>query len=75
MLKRKHMPLTEQLRQAIDQSGYTRYRIAQETGVSESTLSLFANGNRGLSMEAMDAVGQFLELEIVSRRKPTKKGK
>jgi transcriptional regulator with XRE-family HTH domain len=66
--------LTEQLRLAIAQSGYTRYRIAQETGISESTLSLFVNGNRGLSMEALDAIGLFLDLEIVSRRRTNKKG-
>lgn len=66
--------LTDQLRQAIDASGLTRYRIAQETGVSESALSQFYNGHRGLSMEALNALGECLNLTIIMRRKPSLKG-
>lgn len=66
--------LTDQLRQAIDDSGLTRYRIAQETGVSETTLAQFYNGHRGLSMEAMNAIGECLQLTIKLGRKPAKKG-
>jgi len=64
--------LTDQLRQAIDDSGMTRYRIAQETGISEATLSKFYLGQRGLSMEALNALGEFLGLRIVADRE--KKG-
>ena len=67
--------LTDQLRQAIDDSGLTRYRIAKETGISEPTLSKFYLGQRGLSMNAMNALGQFLQLTIKMGRKPEKKGK
>ena len=70
MPKKRTKLLTDQLRQAIDDSGLTRYRIAKETGVSESALAQFYNGHRGLSMEAMNALGKYLELEIVMRRKP-----
>lgn len=66
--------LTDQLRQAIDDSGLTRYRIAKETGVSESALAQFYNGHRGLSMEALNALGEFLQLTIHLGRKPDKKG-
>ena len=66
-------PLTDQLRQAIDDSGLTRYRIAQETGISESTLGQFYNGHRGLSMEALNALGEFLQLTIHMGRKPQQK--
>ncbi len=67
--------LTDQLRQAIDDCGLTRYRISQETGISESTLSQFYNGHRGLSMEALNALGTFLQLTITLGRQPQKKGK
>ena len=67
--------VSDQLRQAIDDSGLTRYRIAQETGISETALSLFYNGHRGLSMEALNALGEFLQLTITLGRKPEKKGK
>jgi transcriptional regulator with XRE-family HTH domain len=71
MAKKHTKTLTDQLRQAIDDSGLTRYRIAKETGISEATLSKFHLGQRGLSMEALNALGDYLELTIVMRRKPS----
>jgi transcriptional regulator with XRE-family HTH domain len=67
--------VSDQVRQVIDDSGLTRYRIAQETGISETALSLFYNGHRGLSMKALNALGEFLQLTITLGRKPEKKGK
>ncbi|MBX3435416.1 MAG: helix-turn-helix transcriptional regulator [Pirellulales bacterium] len=75
MAKKRTKQLTDQLRQAIDDSGLTRYRIAKETGISESALAQFYNGHRGLSMEALNALGEFLQLTITTGRKPDKKGK
>jgi len=75
MANKQTKPLTDQIRQAIDDSGLTRYRIAQETGVSESALSQFYNGHRGLSIEALNALGEYLQLKITLGRKPSKKGK
>jgi cyanate lyase len=74
MAKHQYKTLTDQLRQAIDDSGLTRYRIAKETGLSEATLSKFYLGQRGLSMEAMNALGERLQLTIQLGRKPDKKG-
>ena len=66
--------LTYQLRDAIDASGYTRYLIAKATGIDESALAKFYNGKRGLSMQALNALGQFLRLKIVrDRRRPTER--
>ena len=62
--------MTDQIRQAIDDSGLTRYRIAAETGIDESALAKFYNGHRGLSMDALNRLGKFLELRIVMDRKP-----
>lgn len=45
-------------------------RIAKETGISESALAQFYNGHRGLSMEALNALGEFLQLTIILGRKP-----
>lgn len=60
--------VTDQLRQAIDDSGMSRYRISQETGISESTLSKFYLGQRGLSMNALNALGECLQLTIRQER-------
>jgi DNA transposition AAA+ family ATPase len=75
MTKQANKQLTDQLRQAIDDSGLTRYEIAKRTGIDESALAKFYNGHRGLSMTALNALGECLELSIISRRKPSKKGK
>jgi hypothetical protein len=67
--------VSDQLRQVIDDSGLTRYRISKETGISETALALFYNGHRGLSMKALNALGEFLQLRITLGRKPEKKEK
>lgn len=74
MAKKHGSTLTDQIRNAIDQSGLTRYRISQETGISEATLSKFYLGQRGLSMEALNALGECLQLTINLGRKPDSKG-
>lgn len=66
--------LTDQLRQAIDDSGLTRYRIAKETGIDESALAKFYNGHQGLSTNALNALGECLQLRITLGRKPGRKG-
>lgn len=72
----KRIPLSEQIRRAIDDSGVSRYEIAKQTGIDESALAKFYNGHRGLSMRALDALGEFLRLKITMGRKPPKqKGK
>ena len=75
MAKRRPKKMTDQVRQAIDDSGLTRYRIAQDTGIDESTLAKFYHGTRGLSLDNLDLLCEYLGLRIVMDRKPTKKGK
>jgi len=65
--------LSDQLRQSIQQCTLSRYRIAKETGVSQSVLSLFCSGKRGLSLKAVDALVRLLDLELKPRKQPTKK--
>ena len=74
MGKKRTALLTDQLRTAIDDSGLTRYQIAKATGIDESALAKFYNGHRGLSMNALNALGEFLQLTITLGRKPGKKG-
>jgi transcriptional regulator with XRE-family HTH domain len=66
--RRKRTRLSDQLRRIVEESDVTRYRLSKETGITQSTLSRFVSGERGLSIEAMDALGEFFQLEFVSRR-------
>jgi transcriptional regulator with XRE-family HTH domain len=75
MAKKRTNLLTDQLRQAIDDCGLTRYEIAKQTGIDESAFAKFYNGHRGLSMEALNALAEFLQLTITLGRKPETKGK
>jgi transcriptional regulator with XRE-family HTH domain len=72
MAKRRINKMSDQLRQIIDKSGLTRYQIAKATAIDESTLAKFYNGRAGLSSKALDRLGEYLELTITMRRKPSK---
>lgn len=76
MAKESAQPkFSDQIREAIDSSGMSRYRICKETGIDPPTLSRFMSGKRGLTMQKLDTLAAFLDLRIVSskRVKPTKK--
>ena len=67
--------ITDQLRKAIESADVTRYEIAKQTGVAQQTLSKFVLRERGISLTALDAVAEYLGLELVERKKakrPTK---
>lgn len=67
--------ISEQLRQAIEASEVSRYRIAQETGIDQSALSKFMAGKRGMNLETLDILGEYLGLELVPIKAKMKKGK
>lgn len=69
MGKKAPKKLTDQLRAAVAGSAMTLSDLARATGVDKSALSRFVNGERGLSMEALDAIGERLRLRIVADKK------
>ncbi|HEX2838744.1 MAG TPA: hypothetical protein VHN77_11505 [Phycisphaerales bacterium] len=58
------MKPSDALRAAVKNSGETRYRIAQETGMTESGLSRFVHGG-GLNLASLDRLAGYLGLELV----------
>jgi transcriptional regulator with XRE-family HTH domain len=62
----------DQLRQAIERSGLTRYRVAKLSGISEAVLSRFANGQTDLSLTNTDKLCAALGLRVVLESKGTK---
>ena len=61
--------LLEGIREAIEASGKSRYRIAQESGIAESVLSRLMSGERGLSIDALETLADYLGLELTMRPK------
>jgi transcriptional regulator with XRE-family HTH domain len=73
MRKKTPVTLTEQLRRVVQESGKTLGELARETGVDKSALSRFLRGERGLSMEGLDKVGECLGLKITAATAPSEK--
>ena len=65
--------LLDEIRDAIEASGKTRYRIAQESGIAESVLSRLMSGERGLSIDALETLADYLGLTITIKHKRVRK--
>jgi transcriptional regulator with XRE-family HTH domain len=56
--------LVDAIRRAVEASGKTRYRIAKESGVSAGQLSRLVNGERGMTVETIERLADYLGLRI-----------
>jgi transcriptional regulator with XRE-family HTH domain len=65
-VSRKLPLLSEQIRNAVNASGMSRYRICKTIGCAEATMSRFMNLRGGLSMEVLDRLGELLALRVTS---------
>jgi transcriptional regulator with XRE-family HTH domain len=65
--------LSDQVRDAVNGSGLSRYRICREIGLNQGTLSRFMSGKSGLSLESLDRLGELLGLELTIKP-PKRKG-
>jgi ribosome-binding protein aMBF1 (putative translation factor) len=57
---KKRQRFSDQIRQAIDASGRSRYQICKDLELSESTMSRFMADKGGLSMEVVDKLAALL---------------
>ena len=72
-MKKKPKRFSDQLRQAVEQSDDSRYAIHLATGIDESVLSKFVRGLRGLQMDTVDTLCEYLGLRLVEEPKSTRK--
>jgi transcriptional regulator with XRE-family HTH domain len=63
------MKLLDQLREAIEASSKSRYRLWKETGIFQSVLSRLMAGKRGISLDGLELLADALDMEIVLRPK------
>jgi transcriptional regulator with XRE-family HTH domain len=68
------MALHDQLRQAVEQSGLTLYRIAKDSGMAYQVLHRFARGERDLTLETASKLADYFGMRLTSPRRPKKGG-
>jgi len=66
--------LSDQLRRLIEESPMTRYEISKQTGIAQSTLCKLVQGERGISTDSWDLLGECLNLRLVVDESKAKKG-
>jgi len=70
----KRISFSDQIRRAIESAPVTRYRIAQETEISEAQLCRFVQGDVGLSMGKLDRLADYLGLYVEIKQPRKLKG-
>ena len=68
------MELQTQLRQAIEGSGLSLYRIAKDAGVAYPVLRRFAIGERDLTLATASKLADYFGMRLTRPRKPKKGG-
>ena len=66
----KRAAFSDEVRNAIEDSGLSRYRIAKDADIDQSTLSRFVHGQRTLSLETVDRLAELLgwHLDVGSKK-------
>src|SRR4051794_10994905 len=58
-------PVSDGLRQKIEESGLTMYQLSQQSGVHRSQLSRFMRRERNLTLDAVDEICRVLNIHLV----------
>lgn len=61
---KKKAPISRGLREIIKNRGLTAYATAKKAGVSVDAVQRFIKDQRGLSLETVDRIADFLDLEL-----------
>ncbi len=73
-IKQERESLTNQLRRFLVESGRSLGEVSRATGLDTSALSRFVRGERGVSMQGLDALGDYLGLRVAKSRRQRKGG-
>ncbi|MEW4568501.1 helix-turn-helix transcriptional regulator [Tautonia sp. JC769] len=57
--------LSDQIRDAVNVSGMSRYAICKTIGFNQGAMSRFMSGKGGMSLETLDRLAELLGLSIV----------
>ena len=68
---RRHLRVSEALRDAIIKRGLTAYAASKQTGVSVDAIQRFLNAQRGLTLSTVDKLADSLGLTLCPSDPPT----
>lgn len=71
----KKMPITDLLRQTIQERGIPFLTLEQETGVLRQSLMKFARGECTIHLDSADKLAAYFGLELGPTTTPKRKGK
>jgi len=71
LLEKNPMTISETLRDAMEQSDLSLYRIAKDAGLEYGCVHRFYYGTRGLTLDSADKLADYFGLEL----QPTAKTK
>jgi predicted XRE-type DNA-binding protein len=66
--------LSDELREAVDASGMSRYQICKQLEIRQSAMSRFMNNRGGLSWATVDRLADLLGLHITAEPRDRKDG-
>ena len=69
MVKKQSVTFSNQLREAVRNSESTCYAISKETGIDQAVLSKFLRGERGMLIPSIDALVEYLNLELSEKKR------
>ncbi len=61
---KKRKSLSDELREAIDASGMSRYAICKAIGLDQAEMSRFMARKYGLRIQVLDRLAEFLDLHL-----------
>jgi plasmid maintenance system antidote protein VapI len=71
----KRLPITDLLREAINEGDVSFLKLQKETGVLRQSLMKFARGESTIHLDAADKLADYFGLELGPASKPKRKGK
>ena len=71
-MAKKPTKLSDEVREAVDASGMSRYAICKELSILQSSFSRFMNRKGGLTMASLDALASLLDLHITTDKRRRK---
>ena len=72
---RTPLGIEKTLLKAVRNCGMSRYRLARISGVSETALSFFVNGQRSLTLHSAAKLAGALRLELREIEEPRRRGR